>query len=158
MLICKINDLLEQEGRKKIWLAKQIGVTKQQVHNWGSNRSLPSVKYVYDMIRVTNWNFEEMFEEINIKINIPEGDFTQEELDEFLDEFFYVFFLHLRYSDLEIRSDKDEDNFKEAYEFLEQYYCTSIEPDHLVDVVLGNITKEEFIEQLEEIQLGKTVE
>lgn len=59
-----IGKLLESEGRTKVWLAGQIGATKQQVSSWcHPDGPIPHIGYIMRIMKATGWTLEQMFEE-----------------------------------------------------------------------------------------------
>ncbi|WP_282050582.1 helix-turn-helix transcriptional regulator [Maribacter aquivivus] len=45
----RIKEVLEQKGKKQIWLAKELGKSYNMVNSYAQNRRQPSIELLYEI-------------------------------------------------------------------------------------------------------------
>jgi hypothetical protein len=68
-----LGAIIDSQGRKKPWVAKQVGATHSQVVNWcrnvnGQAHSTPNVGYLLRLEKVLGVETKDMFEEVEVGV------------------------------------------------------------------------------------------
>ncbi|WP_261382066.1 helix-turn-helix domain-containing protein [Bacillus licheniformis] len=71
-VVSKLNDYIGSKGIKKVWIAEQLGTTRQQIQIWSKNNdegfcpSPPSLPYAIRLIDVLDCELTDLFEVIEL--------------------------------------------------------------------------------------------
>lgn len=60
---CKINEQIELNGRKKKWVAQQLGVSQEVLSRWINGRSMPSVNNLFKLAKILNCKVDDLYED-----------------------------------------------------------------------------------------------
>ncbi|MGG1679874.1 helix-turn-helix transcriptional regulator [Neobacillus sp. NRS-1170] len=58
----RLNELIEQSGYLKKYIAKEVGVTPTQLSNWIAGRSYPPLDKAYKLAELLNCKVDELYE------------------------------------------------------------------------------------------------
>lgn len=57
----RIGEMIELRGYKKIWVAKQIGVSHIVLSRWINNVSMPSVKNLFKLAELLDCKVDDLY-------------------------------------------------------------------------------------------------
>jgi len=56
----RIKEVLEQKGKKQIWLAKELGKSYNMVNSYAQNRRQPSIELLYEIGEILKVDAKEL--------------------------------------------------------------------------------------------------
>jgi len=56
----RIKEVLEQKGRKQVWLAEQLGKSYNMVNSYAQNRRQPSIELLYEIGEILKVDAKEL--------------------------------------------------------------------------------------------------
>jgi len=59
---CKMNDLIEEKGYKKKWIASQLGVSADVLSRWVNGRSMPSLEKAFELAYILECKVDDLYE------------------------------------------------------------------------------------------------
>lgn len=63
MLIPRIEEAIKDSGLKKIYIAAQLGISRETLRNWCKGISYPSAPELFMLARLLNKKIEELYDE-----------------------------------------------------------------------------------------------
>lgn len=61
---CRIGELIEVKGMKKKYIAKEIGITPNQLSNWLAMKSYPPLDKAYKLADLLNCKVDDLYERL----------------------------------------------------------------------------------------------
>ncbi len=65
----RIKEVLEQKGKKQIWLAKELGKSYNMVNSYAQNRRQPSIELLYEIGKILKVDAKELLISSKLLIN-----------------------------------------------------------------------------------------
>ncbi|WHY76058.1 helix-turn-helix transcriptional regulator [Neobacillus sp. WH10] len=59
----RLNELIERSGYRKKYIAKEIGITPNQLSNWIGSRSYPPLDKAYKLAKLLNCKVDDLYVE-----------------------------------------------------------------------------------------------
>ncbi|MFS0776275.1 helix-turn-helix transcriptional regulator [Neobacillus sp. 3P2-tot-E-2] len=59
---CRIGELIEIKGMKKKYVAKEIGITPNQLSNWLAMKSFPPLDKAYKLADLLNCKVDDLYD------------------------------------------------------------------------------------------------
>ncbi|GGG97334.1 hypothetical protein GCM10011416_14120 [Polaribacter pacificus] len=56
----RIKEVLEQKGKKQVWLAEQLGKSYNMVNSYAQNRRQPSIEILYEIGKILQVDAKEL--------------------------------------------------------------------------------------------------
>ncbi|WP_310992101.1 helix-turn-helix transcriptional regulator [Aequorivita marina] len=56
----RIKEVLEQKGKKQVWLAEQLGKSYNMVNSYAQNRRQPSIEILYEIGKILKVDAKEL--------------------------------------------------------------------------------------------------
>lgn len=56
----RIKEVLEQKGKKQIWLSKELGKSYNMVNSYAQNRRQPSIELLYEIGKILKVDAKEL--------------------------------------------------------------------------------------------------
>jgi putative transcriptional regulator len=56
----RIKEVLEQKGKKQVWLAKELGKSYNMVNSYAQNRRQPSIELLYEIGEILKVDAKEL--------------------------------------------------------------------------------------------------
>ena len=56
----RIKEVLEQKGKKQVWLAKELGKSYNMVNSYAQNRRQPSIELLYEIGEILKIDAKEL--------------------------------------------------------------------------------------------------
>ncbi|WP_054637200.1 helix-turn-helix transcriptional regulator [Thalassobacillus sp. C254] len=62
MLVSKIGECIKRSGYRRDYIAKEMGIQKQQLSNWCTGRSKPRTEDLFKLAALLNCKTDDMYE------------------------------------------------------------------------------------------------
>lgn len=62
--VCKIGEIIEKQGRRRPWVAKEIGVSRTSLRNWELGEAMIPYDKARLLAKVLGVSMEELYEEV----------------------------------------------------------------------------------------------
>jgi putative transcriptional regulator len=59
---CRIEELIESKGMKKKYVAKEIGITPNQLSNWLGMKAFPPIDKAYKLAKLLDCKVDDLYE------------------------------------------------------------------------------------------------
>ncbi len=58
---CRMNELIEEKGYKKKWVAQQLGVSADVLSRWINGRSMPSLEKAFQLAEILECKVDDLY-------------------------------------------------------------------------------------------------
>jgi len=59
---CRMNELIEEKGYKKKWIAAQLGVSADVLSRWVNDRGMPSLEKAFQIADILECKVDDLYE------------------------------------------------------------------------------------------------
>ncbi len=59
---CRLNEIIDEKGYKKKWIAAQLGVSADVLSRWINGRSMPSLEKAFALADILECKVDDLYE------------------------------------------------------------------------------------------------